>query len=42
MSDGTLYGWFADSAARYGEAVALEAEGVNLTYRQLDRLTGTS
>ncbi|MFI6499683.1 AMP-binding protein [Nonomuraea typhae] len=36
----TLYQWFADSAARHGDAVALEAAGDRLTYAELDELAG--
>ncbi|MEH0470352.1 amino acid adenylation domain-containing protein [Streptomyces sp. B21-097] len=37
MKDRTLHEWFAESAARHGDAVALEVGGRTLTYRQLDR-----
>lgn len=37
MKDRTLHEWFAQSAARHGDAVALEVGGRTLTYRQLDR-----
>ncbi|MER6472409.1 AMP-binding protein [Streptomyces collinus] len=32
----TLHAWFAASAARHGDRVALEADGQALTYRELD------
>ncbi|MFG1709966.1 amino acid adenylation domain-containing protein [Nonomuraea sp. M3C6] len=35
----TLYQWFADSAARYGERVALEVGGERHTYAELDALS---
>jgi amino acid adenylation domain-containing protein len=38
MTDRTLHDWFAGSAARHGEAVALEVGGQILTYRHLDRM----
>ncbi|MFF5425407.1 MULTISPECIES: AMP-binding protein [unclassified Streptomyces] len=33
---GTLYAWFAASAGRHPDRVALEADGQTLTYRELD------
>ncbi|MGI5274505.1 amino acid adenylation domain-containing protein [Nonomuraea sp. CA-218870] len=35
----TLHQWFADSAARYGDRIALEAGGDRLTYAELDSLS---
>jgi amino acid adenylation domain-containing protein len=35
MSDGTLYAWFAESARRHPDAVAVEVCGRSLTYREL-------
>ncbi|MFB4285503.1 amino acid adenylation domain-containing protein [Nonomuraea sp. MTCD27] len=35
----TLYQWFADSAARHGERVALEVGGARHTYTELDALS---
>ncbi|MCA2183178.1 AMP-binding protein [Nonomuraea glycinis] len=35
----TLYQWFADSAARHSERIALEAGGTSLTYAELDTLS---
>lgn len=35
----TLYQWFAGSAARYGDRIALETGGVRLTYAELDALS---
>jgi amino acid adenylation domain-containing protein len=35
----TLFEWFAASAARHGDRVALEAGGARLTYRELDALS---
>nr|ABX71145.1 Lcz28 [Streptomyces sanglieri] len=37
MTHRTLHDWFAGSAARHGDAVALEVGGYTLTYRHLDR-----
>ncbi|ACZ86435.1 AMP-binding protein [Streptosporangium roseum] len=36
----TLYEWFARSAGRHPDAVALEVGGRSLTYRRLDELAG--
>ncbi|MGX1885234.1 amino acid adenylation domain-containing protein [Streptomyces sp. NPDC055287] len=38
--EGGLYGWFAASARRYPDAVALEVDGTIHTYAELDALSG--
>ncbi|WP_369395549.1 amino acid adenylation domain-containing protein (plasmid) [Streptomyces sp. CG1] len=40
MSEGTMYAWFADCAARHPGAVALEVDGRALTYGELHELAG--
>jgi len=39
MAEPTLYEWFAASAARLPDAVAVEVDGAAVTYRELDELS---